>query len=168
MKHNLDYLKTFIVFCIVCLVFFDISTSLGFFNNKLFKVVLLLAILLTLYYDLHSGILLTILFLMLLIQFNTTTLDAIENKKFELFLASVPPEYKNDEPITQYGNKSQNHKLVECDNEKKNEISNDIFDYTVDTKVKPYEVFVKMLTTKDHLDNASNSAFLQPDTQDLL
>jgi hypothetical protein len=93
---------------------------------------------------------------MLLIQFNTTTLDAIENKKMELFLESVPSEYKKDEPRT----KIQNHKVVECDNVKKNEISKDIFDYSVDTKVKPYEVFVKMLTTKDHLDNASNSAFL--------
>jgi hypothetical protein len=168
MKHNLDFLKTVIVFCIVCLVFFDISVNFKFLNNKLFKIVFLFAILAALYYDLHSGILLTILFLMLLIQFNTTTLDAIDaikNKRMELFLASMPSEYERhekDETIT------QNHKVVECDNEKKNEISNDIFDYSVDTKVKPYEVFVKMLTTKDHLDNASNSAFLQPDPEDLL
>ncbi len=156
MKQHLDLIKTFIVFCIVCLVFFNCSTTLWFFNNKLFKIVFLFAILINLYYDLHTGILLTILFLMLLIQFNTTTLDAIENKKMELFLESVPSEYKKDEPRT----KIQNHKVVECDNVKKNEISKDIFDYSVDTKVKPYEVFVKMLTTKDHLDNASNSAFL--------
>jgi hypothetical protein len=168
MKQNLDLVKTIIVFFILCLVFFDISTSLGVLNNKLFKIVLLLAILATLYFDLHCGILLTILFLMLLIQFNTTTLDAIESKKFELFLASVPSEYKKEEPITQFQPQNQKIKLVECDNKKKNEISNDIFDYTVDTKVKPYEVFVKMLTTKDHLDNASNSAYLQPEPEDLL
>jgi hypothetical protein len=26
--------------------------------------------------------------------------------------------------------------------------------------VKPYEVFVKMMTTQDHLDKAANSAFI--------
>lgn len=159
--NMLDVIKLTIVFTILCFVFFDLKNLTVVLMNKPFKIIFLLIILFILYYDLHTGILLTVVFLMLIIQFNTTTLNELETKKLEFFLSSVPAEYTKDErtakPIT-----------VECDNVKKNEISQDIFDYSVDTKVKPYEVFVKMLTTKDHLDNASNSAFLQPEPEELL
>lgn len=167
MKHNLsnpDYVKIAIVFFIVCLVFVDISTSLASINNRFFKILLLCIILVTMLYDLHTGILLTVLFLMLLIQFNKTTLDAIGMKKFEMFSSFVPAEYTP----TSDKSKKESLQLPECDNKMKNAISNDIFNYSVDAKVKPYEVFVKMLTTKDHLDNASNSAYLQPEAEELL
>jgi hypothetical protein len=128
---------------------------------------LLLAILVVTYYDLHTGILLTVAFLILIIQLNSTSLDLINhNKNLESFLSSIPADYDKDEKDPEDVKKLK--QSLECDNVKKNEISTDIFDYQIDNKVKPYEVFVKMLTTKDHLDNASNSAFLQPEPNELL
>ena len=167
---NIDLLslvKILIVVYIVFSVFFEFSNMLTLLDNKFSKIVLLLAILVVTYYDLHTGILLTVAFLILIIQLNSTSLDLINhNKNLEFFLSSIPADYDKDEKDPEDVKKLK--QSLECDNVKKNEISNDIFDYQIDNKVKPYEVFVKMLTTKDHLDNASNSAFLQPEPNELL
>ena len=167
---NIDLLslvKILIVVYIVFSVFFEFNNMLTLLDNKFSKIVLLLAILVVTYYDLHTGILLTVAFLILIIQLNSTSLDLINhNKNLEFFLSSIPADYDKDEKDPEDVKKLK--QSLECDNVKKNEISNDIFDYQIDNKVKPYEVFVKMLTTKDHLDNASNSAFLQPEPNELL
>lgn len=168
--QNIDLLsvvKILIVIYIVFSVLFEFNSMLTFLDNKVSKIVMLFVILVTTYYDLHTGILLTVAFLILIIQFNASSLDIIkQNKNVEFFLSSVPANYDKDEKDPEDVKKLKQQ--LECDNVKKNEISNDIFDYQVDNKVKPYEVFVKMLTTKDHLDNASNSAFLQPEPEELL
>ena len=174
MKHcsfeNIDMLsvvKILIVFFIVFSVFFDFNNVLSFLDNKLSKIIILSVILIVTYYDLHTGILLTVAFLILIIQFNASSLDIINhNKNLEFFLSSIPADYDKNEKDPE--DVKQLKQQLECDNVNKNKISNDIFDYQIDNKVKPYEVFVKMLTTKDHLDNASNSAFLQPEPNDLL
>lgn len=164
-KDVLMVFKSLIVLYIVFLVFFDFSKPLSFFENKFSKIIFLVIVLVVMYYDLHTGILLTIVFLMILIQLNNVSIDEIQRKKMELFLSSVPANFdkneKNPDDVVTF------QKSVECDNVKKNKISEDIFDYAIDPKVKPYEVFVKMLTTKDHLDNASNSAMLQPEPEEL-
>jgi hypothetical protein len=167
---NIDLLsvvKILIVVYIVFSVFFQFNTMLSFLDNKMSKIIMLLVILVVTYYDLHTGILLTVAFLILIIQFNASSLDIINhNKNLEFFSSSIPADYDKDEKDPEDVKKLKQQ--LECDNVKKNEISNDIFDYQIDNKVKPYEVFVKMLTTKDHLDNASNSALLQPEPEDLL
>lgn len=163
----LSIVKILIVIYIVFSVFFDVNTTLAFLDSKLSKIIMLLIILAVTYYDLHTGILLTVAFFILIIQFNVSSLSVINhNKNLEFFLPSIPANYDKDEKDPEHIQELKQQ--LECDNHKKNEISNDIFDYQVDNKVKPYEVFVKMLTTKDHLDNASNSAFLQPEPEELL
>lgn len=168
--NNIDLLsvvKILIVMYIVLSVFFEFNTMFTFLDNKMSKILMLLIILVVTYFDLHTGILLTVAFLVLIIQFNASALDIINhNKNLEFFLSSIPADYDKDEKDPEDIKKLKQQ--LECDNIKKNEISNDIFDYQVDNKVKPYEVFVKMLTTKHHLDNASNSAFLQPEPNELL
>lgn len=161
----LSAVKILIVLYIVFSVFFEFNTILSFLDNKLSKIIMLLGILVVTYYDLHTGILLTVAFLILIIQFNVSSLDTINNKKnMEFFLS--PADYVKDEKDPEDMKKLRQQ--LECDNVKKNEISSDIFDYQIDNKVKPYEVFVKMLTTKEHLDSASNSAFLQAEPEELL
>lgn len=171
MKHcsfkNIDLLtvvKSVIVLYIVFSVVYDFNDLLSFLDNKLSKFVIILIILAVTYFDLHTGILLTVAFLILIIQFNATAIN--QNKNLEFFLSSLPADFDKDEKDSEEVKTFK--QSLECDNVKKNEISNDIFDYQIDSKVKPYEVFVKMLTTKDHLDNASNSAFLQPEPEELL
>jgi hypothetical protein len=160
------YVKLTIVLFIVIATFYDIGRHLRFMDNKIAKLVLLLAVMATLLFDLHTGVILLIAFMMLMIQFNNHIVDDIRQKEIEMFLTSLPAPLTSDvdrvipeEPAS-----------IQCDNIKKNEISKCIIernvdkksnvDYVVDTKVKPYEVFVKMLTTQEHLDNASNAAIL--------
>lgn len=170
-KNNdqIDFLnvtKVFVVTFIVFSVFFDFNNKLKFFDKKITKIISLLLVLGVMYYDLHTGILLTIAFLIIVIQLNSNTLNELEQKKLEMFLSLVPAEYNRNEKNPEH--MTHIKKTLECDNVKKNEISKNIFDYSVDPKVKPYEVFIKMATTKQNLDNASNSAFLQPEPEDLL
>jgi hypothetical protein len=156
------YVKFLIVLFIVIATFFNISKQLKFLDNKIAKLFLLVAVVATLLFDLHTGIILLIAFMMLMIQFNSSIVDNIHNKEMEMFLTSMPApiqETSTDNPVS-----------IECDNIKKNEISKCIIehntdeksnvDYSVDSKVKPYEVFVKMMTTQEQLDNASNAAIL--------
>jgi hypothetical protein len=50
---------------------------------------------------------------------------------------------------------------IDCvKDEKKQDISESMLDYQVDPKVRPYEVFVKMITSNEQLEMASNAAFL--------
>jgi hypothetical protein len=154
------YAKLTIVLFIIISTFFNIGRHLKFLDNKVAKLILLLAVVATLLFDLHTGIILLIAFMMLMIQFNSSIVDDIHNKEMEMFLTSFPaPLQEQSTPVS-----------IECDNIKKNEISKCIVDrnideksnvdYTVDRKVKPYEVFVKMMTTQDNLNNASNAAIL--------
>jgi hypothetical protein len=177
-KAITDYLlivKCVIVTYILFSTFFDFNKNLTFLDNKLAKILLLSLVVLVIYYDLHTGILLTIAFLMIIIQFNNVTLTDIQARKLELFSSYVPAEFDNDTTQTsqtsqtnQPEHKEKEIQSVECDNTNKNEISDNIFQYSIDPKVKPYEVFVKMMTTQSHLDDASNAAFLQPDPLGLM
>lgn len=148
--------KLVVVFYIIMSCLFDFNKKLTFLDNKLSKIILLMLVLIVLYHDLHLGILLVIAFLMLNIQLNVPIMTAMDAKMLERFLSSQP-----DNVDTVDTNDKIIHKTIApCDNEKKNEISQNILDYSIDTKVKPYEVFIKLMTTKDHLDSAANSAFL--------
>lgn len=158
---KLTLAKVSIVAVILVFTFFNLSKQLSFLDNKAVKIVLLVGVLGALYYDLHTGILLTVVFLMIMIQLNALSIQSIQQKKLELFLASMPADFDKEEQESDLGVEMK--KSYECGNPKKDELSEEIFDYTVDSKVKPYEVFVKMMTTKQQLEDASNAAFLQPE-----
>lgn len=167
-KDTLMIVKVLITVCILVMAFFNVRKPLRMIDNKAIKVLLLVGVVLVLYYDLNTGILLTIAFLMVMIQLNTLTMEDIHMKKMEMFLATVPADFGRDGIDDKVGVAETNvlyEKAQECGN-KKNEVTvqehnSNSLDYAVDSKVKPYEVFVKMLTTKEQLDAASNSAFLQ-------
>lgn len=166
------YVKLTIVLFIIIATFYDIGRHLKFMDNKIAKLVLLVAVVVTLLFELHTGIIFLIAFMMLMIQFNNHIVDDIRNKEMEMFLTSLPAPLSTPADEHDDANRVIPEKPVsiQCDNIKKNEISNCIIernidkksnvDYAVDSKVKPYEVFVKMLTTQEHLDNASNAAIL--------
>lgn len=174
-SENLEpilYAKITIVLFIIIATFYDIGKHLKFLDNKIAKLILLIGVIATLLFDLHTGIIFLIAFMMLMIQFNNHIIDDIRNKETELFLTSLhaPLITSTDDYNDVNSVIPENPVKIECDNIKKNEISKCIIDrnidtksnvdYAVDHKVKPYEVFVKMLTTQEHLDNASNAAIL--------
>jgi hypothetical protein len=157
--------KVLIILFIVIATFFDINSYVFYLDNKVSKILMLAIIVLTLMVDIHLGILLVIAFMILIIQFNGAIISDISQKKLELFMSSLPAPLKHD----------INSTPLSCDNVIKNKISDDIANYTtdkdtqvvngieypIDPKIKNYEVFVKMMTSKNQLDIASNSAFLE-------
>lgn len=160
--------KVLLVLFIVTATFYDLEKHLKFLDNKTAKILLLVIIIATLVSDLHTGIILLVAFLLLMVQFNSSIVDNIRNKNIELFLSYRPASIDNkDSDVEEL---KSDDKIIQCDNKKKNEISECIVkrnldtksnvDYAIDHKVKPYEVFLKMITTQEHLDKASNSAFL--------
>ncbi len=152
----LSLLKIVVVLYIIVSTVSDFNKHLIFLDQKIIKIFILFAILFVLYYNLHLGILFIIAFLIILIQLNGNTITQINSRKLELFMASLPDSTEHIMSTT-----NTNQQTVECDNKQKNELSEEILDYSLDPKVKPYEVFVKMLTTAEHLENASNSAHLE-------
>jgi chromate transport protein ChrA len=115
------YVKFVIVLFIIIATFFNIGRHLKLLDNKLAKIFLLVAVVATLLFDLHTGIILLIAFMMLMIQFNSSIVDDINNKQIEMFLTSLPAPLQgtstdNDNVIP------QNPASIECDNIKKNEI----------------------------------------------
>jgi hypothetical protein len=136
------------------------------------KLLFLVVVLVSIIYDIHTGIILLIAFLMLMIQFNNHIFDDIRHKEMELY-HNLHPASLNDASTQQDDDIiiDDNTTKLQCDNVKKNELSCNIVahttdaqsnvDYTVDNKIKPYEVFMKMMTSQEHLDKASNSALLQ-------
>lgn len=150
---GLTFVKLIIVLLIVITTFVDVSKYIRYFDTYLFKVIAVVVIIIACYWDLHIGILLLIAFMVMVVQANAMSVKNIDAKRLELFLSSMHANVEIEET-------PHLDTKVECDNESKNKSDNDIFAYSVDTKIKPYEVFVKMLTTQEHLENASNSAFL--------
>jgi hypothetical protein len=149
------YIKILVVIFVLCLTFLNMTSYVKFFDSQVVKSITLLFILFILYIDIHTGILLLIAFIIIIVQLNAMSVKNLNVKRLELFLSSIPSKIQvSEDPNEVYND------IVECDNEKKNKTNDDILAYSVDSKIRPYEVFVKMLTTQEHLDNASNSAFL--------
>lgn len=93
-------------------------------------------------YNPTTGVFVLMLFLLLLVQTNAQTISEGKSKK-EKFVAKV--------------------RANECDstNDKdKNELSESILNYSIDSKVKPYEVYIKMMTSGEHLEKAANDALI--------
>ena len=114
-----------------------------FINNQVIKTFLLLIIIGVLFYDIHIGILVLTAFLIIIVQANRIVIEK-SHTKLETFKSIGAPQH------------------VPCDAtlKQKEELSKDMIDYALDDKVRPYEVFIKMMTTTEQLDLASNAAIL--------
>jgi hypothetical protein len=145
--NSFNFTKVFVVLVIVLVTTNSISTKIiqQYIDNQLTKTILLLMIVLVLYYDIHLGLLLLTLFIIILVQLSQSAIKEA-HVKVEMFRM----------------NQNQNN-ASQCDfgEKQKDELSADHVEYILDDKVKPYDVFIKMITSKNHLDLASNAAILQ-------
>jgi hypothetical protein len=162
-------IKVLVVSYIVFAALFDVNHKTRVPCKKVIDILLLGASVIVMLFDFHLGLLVTIAVLIYILQTNQAIIeeaknkwqdkwdDKLQNKLTERFQTKELPIYPQVTsacaPSDEYGN------------EKKQEASKDILNYTLDDKVKPYDVYVKMLTTQEHLDNASSSAFLEEFTQ---
>jgi hypothetical protein len=144
-----NFAKLFVVIIIITVATLNIPFAYNLFSSQAVKVVSLFAILFVLFYDIHLGLLLLTLFIIMLVQVHHKVIEEshIKVEAFKLLGGSHDNNAVN-EVDCDYGAKLQE------------EASENIVDYILDEKVKPYEVFVKMMTNQDHLDKASNAAVL--------
>lgn len=145
--NYLNVTKLLIIFLITLVATTD-SISKQSINNQMTKIVLLLMILVALYFDIHLGLLLLTLFIIILVQLNQDVIKEA-HVKLETFRMLNEQTHNNHELTCDVGGKQ------------KDELSADHLEYTLDDKVKPYDVFIKMMTNNSHLDLASNAAILQ-------
>jgi hypothetical protein len=144
--NSIEYrniVKLFIVLLIVVMATINKPNYHSFFNSQLTKSVVLVFIMVALYYDMHIGLLLLTLYIIVLVQLNHSVIEEAQVKVEAFKIASG----------CNFGEQSIGEKQME-------EMSDDIIDYTLDDKVRPYEVFIKMMTNQEHLDMASNAAYL--------
>lgn len=152
-------LKAVVVIYIITVTFTDINRRIRVPFKKTIDIILLGTSIGIMLVDFHLGILMTIAVMIYILQTNHAVIEEAQDNiqqnwqdfRVERFQTKGLPIHQETSacvPIADYGN------------EKKQEASKDILSYTLDDKVKPYEIYVKMLSTQEHLDSAANSAFL--------
>jgi hypothetical protein len=121
--------------------------KLGFLQHISFKVLFLIAIIALCFYDFQLALLLTIIFLVIIINGNH-----VKIVKSKLNGGSLIEDTKEEFNI------AENLPNEECSSFKKNEINKDLVAHYIDDKIKPYEVYIKMLVNEEALADASNGA----------
>lgn len=152
--------KVLVVLYIVVVTLFDINLRVRVPYKKLIDVMLLGASIAVLLVDFHLGLLVTTAVMIYILQTNQAVIEEAQERWVERFqpkeLPIQPQVASACAPSDEYGY------------EKKQEVSKDILNYTLDDKVRPYDIYVKMITTQEHLDNAANSAILDSSVQDFM
>lgn len=155
--------KYIVVLFIIITTFTDLSTFLAFLNNKTAKVLMLLATLCVMYYDLHLGILSLIAYFMIILQINSRAISDLHVEN------TNGTDLSDDSKLTlesQNNTKQSYSKIVDeqapsCENKKKAVTNAGILDYNLDPKVSPFKSYIMNMTSAEQLEKASNDAFLQ-------
>ncbi len=123
-----------------------------YLNSQVMKSVVFIIIVIVLYFDIHIGLLLLTLFVIVLVQSNLAVIEEAHEKiePFRLACANSDTTTHNDCLLEEQSFGEKQKELL----------SENVVDYTLDDKVKPYEVFIKMMTNQEHLDMASNDAII--------
>lgn len=126
--------------------------SFMFLNNTFVKIFLLVAIVLACFVDFQLALIATIAFMILIIHMNTNilmqtgknTVDKFENKPDSL----LDEQFGTPSKIPDHIDQTQN---IVCTNNQKNDMNEDLIGHYIDDKIKPYDVFIQMLTSKEQL-----------------
>lgn len=141
--------KAAVFLYIVVSPFIDYSKA-SFANQLTFKIAGLLLIVAASFYDLQLAILLTVAFLILHIHLNR-----------DLFLGAYKrQEHFSAVPVT--GDTIYEFPDA-CDakiDDDRNRISMDLFNLYIDPKVKPYEEYIRKLSSPEKIDDAAESMML--------
>lgn len=153
-------LKLLLFLFIVLSPVMDLSTHLSFLNHTFSKILMLALICIMCFIDFQLAIIATIAFLVLMINLNKNISKMNNHEIRDAYTNSVVDKTYLD---MQFAQPSQNldidaTKNIVCNNQKpQNEINQDIMSRYIDDKIKPYDMFIKMMTTEDALDKAQGS-----------
>lgn len=121
---------------------------LRFLNNLVFKVCMLFCILAVCFYDFQLAIIITIAFMLLVLNLNQQQIASTKSTfPLETF-ADVPKDH-DDTP--------NEHQNIVCPSTFHNDINNDMMNHFIDDKIKPYDVFIRMMTDERALASAQGN-----------
>jgi hypothetical protein len=129
-----------------------VSKYLAFLNHSIAKVGLLAMICLFCFIDFQLALIATVAFLVLIINLNNNILvkmqrDQFTDNKNSLLDAQFAP------PITIPEVKMTTN--IVCQNQQpRNDVNEDMLSHYIDDKIKPYDVFIRMMTNEDALGKA--------------
>lgn len=123
-------------------------------NNIVIKIILLTVIIGMCFVDFQLALIATIAFLILIINLNNNILQ-MSSKQVDTFnnggASLLDQQFQAPVQIPKEIDQTQN---IVCQNNKKNDINNDLITHYIDDKIKPYEVFIKMMTSDNALEKA--------------
>lgn len=154
---------------VVCIILIALSPFLPyqtftFLDNIVFKIACLFLILGVCFYDFQLALLLTITFMIFILNVNHALL--VNTKTRENFqqqpvvvgkrdqIPDIEDPIPNERPVPV---REVSPVLVEepvnfvCPSEHRSDMNEDLMTYYIDNKIKPYEVFIKMMTNDDAL-----------------
>jgi hypothetical protein len=158
-KLVLDIIKVIFFILIVLSPFISYPK---FLNNQFLLIIFVILIIIASFIDIQLSIIMTIGFLILMINLNKDKIKKIKKESY-----SQPENIYNSPEMTEIKTPPFFETMVKmpkthCNDMRfyKNQVSNDLFDLYIDDKVKPYEEFIKKLTNPTHLDIVQNNEIL--------
>lgn len=154
-KEVMLFVKAVLVVYILASPLIDYK-YLSFLNNVVVKVLLLAVIVAACFVDFQLALIATIAFLILSINLNNNILMSLPQPKphVEKFYNQPSPldlQFASGVRIPPEVDQTQN--LV-CQNTSRSDINKDLLGLYIDDKVKPYDVFIKMMTNEEALSKA--------------
>ena len=140
--------------------------KLAFLNNTFIKILLLACLILLCFIDFQLGLISTIAFLILIINLNNNILMATSKKVDTFINGSIEGDDDKEsvldiqfaEPVHLPVNIDYTQNIV-CEARKNNDINNDLLNIYVDDKIKPYDVFIHMMTNDTALQKAQGNIY---------
>jgi hypothetical protein len=130
---------------------------LTYLNNICIKVILLVIIVTVSFIDLQLAIIMTLAFLILIINMNSSL---IFGQKTETFSVGLPvAEIKRIETlpsqtIYEFPDKCDSPQTLNPDKQTQNK---NLYDLYIDSKIKPYEAYIRQLSNPIDIENAANA-----------
>ena len=127
----------------------------SFLNHYVTKIVMLAVICALCFVDFQLALIATVAFLILVINLNNNISTIMNHKdKFEQQPEQQPAYNVQFGPLVQDPLVNNTANVV-CQNQQvRNDINNDIISHYIDDKIKPYDVFIRMMTNEESLQKA--------------
>lgn len=138
----------------------------SFLNSLPAKILLLVIIVGASFVDLQLAIIMTLAFLILIINLNKEIIFGVKNKAVpaapgisEHFAVGLPREFLASD-TREPGADTMTAFPDRCDASKgdRERVSKDLYDLYIDPKIKPYEMYIKALSHPEAIENAAESA----------
>ena len=162
-SNTLLVIKALLILCIIVSPFVP-STSFSGMNHMATKVLFLIVIVVACFVDFQLALILTIAFLILIIHVNSTAIGTLQqHTNRDTFVNQVERAHQKKEASQNLNTYfvrpdvqrvEDDTKNIVCEQPKLNDINKHLMSIYVDEKIKPYDVYVAMITNEEQLAKA--------------